>query len=77
MVIEAIINGEFLTREELPAEFYEDIPGASWQENVVAREQIVKTFVLQFQMKMNNFFNKDFQVEYRLAVRSKFPDESE
>lgn len=71
MVIEALVNGEVLTREELPPGALDDIPGASWQENVQAREQIIRLFILQAQEKLNRFFNRDFQVEYRLIFPSK------
>lgn len=75
MVIEALIAGEVMTSEEIPPEALADIPGASWEENAKAREQIVKIFRLKFEDKLKRFFNKDLPLEFRLVMSSKMSDE--
>jgi len=74
MVIEALIDGEVFNQEEIPGEYFIDTPGATWQQNVEGRQQIVARFVREYQEKMTKFFNKDFQIEFRLAIRSKMTD---
>lgn len=76
MVIEVLINGEVLTHEELPPGAMDDIPGATWQENVQARELIVRMHLEQVRQKLNRFFNREFQVEYRLVFPSKMTNET-
>lgn len=75
MVIEALISGEVMTSEEIPPEALIDIPGANWEENAKAREEIVKTFCLKFEDKLKRFFNKDLPLEFRLVASSKMTDE--
>lgn len=71
MVIEAIINGEILTRYEIPDEYLQDIEGAGWQRNVEFREQIIGMYLEAFIKKMEKFFHPGFQVDYRLVFPSK------
>lgn len=70
MVIEALINGEVLTREEIPDEYLGDVEGASAQQNFEYRETLVRMYLAQLRRKMEKFFNPDFQVQYRLVFQS-------
>jgi hypothetical protein len=71
MVIEALINGEVLTRDEIPDEYLEPIPGASWQQNAESRQQIVSLYLEAFKKKMEKVFNQALQVQYCLVFTSK------
>lgn len=71
MVIEALINGEVLTREEIPDEYLQDVPGASWQQNTEARKQMVDLCLETFKKKMEKVFNQGVPVEYCLVFTSK------
>jgi hypothetical protein len=77
MVIETMINGEVFHQEAIPDEELMDIPGATWKQNTEARQQIVDQFVRRHIDKMERFFNKDFQISYRLVVRSKMTSNGE
>ncbi len=76
MVIEALINGEVLTAEQIPPETLLDIEGATWQQNTEFREQIVRMYLEQLQRKLEKFFHKDHRIEYRLVVQSKMIEEN-
>lgn len=71
MIIEALLNGEVLTREEVPDEYLQDIEGATWQQNAEARQQIVDQFLEAFKKKMEKVFNQSLQVQYCLVFKSK------
>jgi hypothetical protein len=70
MVIEALINGQVLTREEVSDEYLGDVEGANPQQNFEYRETLIRMYVAQLRQKMEKFFNPDFQVEYRLVFQS-------
>jgi hypothetical protein len=71
MVIEALINGEVLTREEVPSELLLDVEGATTRQNIEFREQIVNMYLEAFRKKMDRFFKQSLQVDYRLVFSSK------
>jgi hypothetical protein len=73
MLIEAWINDEVLTREEVPEEYLVDIPGASWQQNAEARGQIIHLYLEAFKKKMEKVFGETrHTVSYVLVFQSKF-----
>jgi len=72
MLIEALINGEVLTREEVPDEYLSDVPGASWQQNADARGQIIDLYLEAFKKKMEKVFGETrHTVSYVLVFQSK------
>ena len=72
MFIEALIDGEVLTREEVSDVYLQDIPGASWQQNVEARRQVVEYFLEELQKKMERvFFERRRDVIYVFVLQSK------
>jgi len=72
MLIEALINGEVLTREEVPDEYLVDVPGASWQQNADARGQIIDLYLEAFKKKMEKVFGETrHTVSYVLVFQSK------
>lgn len=71
MVIEALVNGEFLTRQEVLEDYLLSIEGATWKENVQARRKIVELFLEDFQKKMDKIFRQEHRVQYCLVFQSK------
>lgn len=71
MVIEALINGEVLTREEIPDELLQDVEGATAQQNFEFRRQLIAMYLEGFRKKLEKFFNPAFHPEYRLIFQSR------
>jgi hypothetical protein len=71
MYIEALINGEFLTRSLVPDEFLGRDPDASFQDSAQFHENIVKMYLDQFRKRMDKFIQPGLQIEYRLVFISK------
>jgi len=71
MVIEAVINGEVLTRSTVPDEYLQDMEGVPWKENAAFREQVVSLYLQAFRQRMEKFFQPGFQIDYRLVFPSK------
>jgi hypothetical protein len=77
VTIEATINGEVLTCCEIPEEYLQDIDGASWQDNVAFREQVIAMHLEGFRKKMEKFFHPGFQVDYVLVFPSKMNNDEQ
>lgn len=75
MFIEALINAEVLTREEVPDEYLQDSEGLDWKTNIAMREQIVALHLEQFRRKMEKVFKETHRVEYCLVFTSKMPND--
>lgn len=71
MVIEAMINGEVLTRCEVPEEYLQPMEGVSWQDNYEFRKLLVNSYLAEFMQKMEKVFKETYRVEYRLVFKSK------
>lgn len=71
MLIEALINGEVLTHQEVPDEYLAPIESVSWQQNCEARKQIIDLYLERFRKNMEKVFKETYRVEYCLVFTSK------
>lgn len=78
MWIEAIINGEVLSREEVPDGYLAPVASLKWGESVEIREQIVTLYLQELQKKMARIFAEGHHiVSYRLIFQSKMTENEE
>jgi hypothetical protein len=71
MHIQIFVNGELRKAWEIPPFYLEPIDGATWQQNVDARQLIVDRYLEQFQNFVAPLFSGHPGVEFCLTFESK------
>lgn len=77
MYIDIHINGDLRKRWKISHEHLPDIPGATWQENVEARQLVVEKYLRQFKSFVAPHFDGHPDVMYSISFESKMNSEVE
>lgn len=76
MKIEVHINGVLRKAWEIPEDSLQDIDGATWEENVEARQAIIDRYLRQFKSFVMPLFDGQPVVTFCLSTASKGNDRS-
>lgn len=76
MLIEALIDGEILTRYEVPDEYLASSEALSWKDNCESRQLIIRLYLDEFKKKMEKVFGETHRVDYYLVFTSKMQNDA-